>query len=385
MEKGVIGIVFISLFMLFGSVAFIIGQEPEGEEGPEPEGEGGEGGGCTPDCTGGKVCGSDGCGGSCGTCTGTDQCDAGGLCVACLDDGDCAPGESCDASGQCIPPGCTPAVDPALSGVCGTQACGVATNGTCGEVNCGSCAPGESCVSGSCVAYSPGSCESIYLYSNQSTLITETTLTLNISLPITARPAEIFAAWTADIPQARWIWAEATVSNPTENTTVEFTKTFNVSDVGGTIDGELVVAADNSYSCTLNGLVVGADASENNFRDDTKDTYSLSGKLQHGENTLVCEVKNWEQEGGTPESNPAGFLYGLSVDSGDCVAETPTKNCTDTDGGVNYLSSGTTSTDEDSNTDSCSGDGSNLTEYYCKDGAITSRAIPKCLLGILHQ
>jgi len=417
MEKGVIGIIFISLFILFGSVAFITGQEGEnGEDDPLFEGEGG-GGGCTPDCTGGKLCGGDGCGGSCGTCTGTDQCSS-GQCVECIDNGDCASGESC-VSGSCVDGSATCSdtdggIDYSVKGTCNdattftpiddectdsntldeyscseyglcgveSKTCdGVCVDGACvASTGCTSnadCASGESCsVGGICVAPSTGSCESSYIFSDFSTLITETTLDLSISLPITARPAEIFPAWTADIPEARWIWAEATVSNPTENTTVEFTKTFEVSDMGGTIDGKLIIATDNSYSCTLNDVFVGGDEGSMNFADSDKDTYTLTN-LQVGENTLVCEVKNWEQEGGTAESNTAGLLYGLSVDSGFCDVIVPS-TCTDTDGGRNYLSSGSVFVDEGVgdeipvSTDSCSADGSTLTEYYCEDGAITS-------------
>ena len=82
---------------------------------------------CVPDCTG-RVCGPDPiCGESCGEC-GID--------------------EFCDSVGQCILNTCTPAPDPTLSGVCGTQECGTATNGTCGEVSCGECSLYEVCDTG---------------------------------------------------------------------------------------------------------------------------------------------------------------------------------------------------------------------------------------------
>jgi|TARA_Y100000310_G_scaffold344913_1_gene460477 hypothetical protein len=86
----------------------------------------GSGSTCTPNtCLDlGYVCGSfsDGCGGT-------------------LDCGTCSSGFSCDASGQCISDSCTPAADPSLSGICGVENCGVATNtnGTCGTVDCGTC------------------------------------------------------------------------------------------------------------------------------------------------------------------------------------------------------------------------------------------------------
>ena len=67
------------------------------------------------DCTG-KVCGPDGCGGSCG---------------------DCAAGLNCNASGQCV--GCAPSCD---GKVCGDDGCGG---------SCGSCEDGLSCKEGQCV------------------------------------------------------------------------------------------------------------------------------------------------------------------------------------------------------------------------------------------
>ena len=78
---------------------------------------------CVPDCTG-RVCGDDGCGGSCGSCTpGVTTCNALGQCVACDpnrcagrecgDDncggtcGTCPPTETCqEATGMCEPPSC---------------------------------------------------------------------------------------------------------------------------------------------------------------------------------------------------------------------------------------------------------------------------------------
>lgn len=91
---------------------------------------GGVPGFCTPDCSG-RVCGSDGCGGTCPP----DSCDPST--------------EFCDAAGQCILNTCVPATDPTFSGVCGTQQCGYATNGTapndCGSVLCGTCPSGYGC------------------------------------------------------------------------------------------------------------------------------------------------------------------------------------------------------------------------------------------------
>lgn len=77
-------------------------------------------GGCVPSC-GGAVCGPDGCGGVCGTCSG------GATCVEGWCEAPCQP--SC-GSAQCGPDGC--------GGVCGT------------------CSGGTTCVDGTCVSDLPG-------------------------------------------------------------------------------------------------------------------------------------------------------------------------------------------------------------------------------------
>ncbi|MFT3837960.1 MAG: hypothetical protein QM723_13310 [Myxococcaceae bacterium] len=120
---------------------------------------------CTPDCTG-KVCGTDGCGGTCGACSGAQTCNGRGQCVtsSCTPDctgkvcgtdgcggtcGTCSMGNACDATGQC-----TATCTPQCSGkVCGTDGCG----GTCGQCgsgttcnNLGQCACVPSCAGKVC-------------------------------------------------------------------------------------------------------------------------------------------------------------------------------------------------------------------------------------------
>jgi hypothetical protein len=110
---------------------------------------------CVPACTG-KVCGSNGCGGSCGACTTGFTCDSSGQCVStCVPSctgkvcgsngcggscGACTTGFTCDSSGQCVSscvPSCT-------GKVCGSDGCGD---------SCGACITGFTCdSSGQCVA-----------------------------------------------------------------------------------------------------------------------------------------------------------------------------------------------------------------------------------------
>ncbi len=155
-------------------------------------------GACTPSC-GGKQCGSDGCGGTCGTCKPGSSCDvASGRCVAgckpscgirtCGPDGcggscgECPTTSFCSALGvceptcapkcegrQCGPDGCggacgtcpPPAVCEAVKGICQGTCVPDCNNKECGPDacggECGQCPPPNSqCSDGQCVTISPG-------------------------------------------------------------------------------------------------------------------------------------------------------------------------------------------------------------------------------------
>ncbi len=145
---------------------------------------------CVPNCTG-RECGANGCGGLCGTCPATEDCDASGRCVCrpecsgreCGPDGcggvcgTCSAGESCNAAGQCQ--GCAPSCAgrqcgaDGCGGSCGTCPAGTVCNASglcecvpncvgracgpdgCGG-SCGSCGAGETCdTAGQCQGSSP--------------------------------------------------------------------------------------------------------------------------------------------------------------------------------------------------------------------------------------
>ncbi len=112
---------------------------------------------CTPDCDG-RSCGSDGCGGTCGTCPSGESCDSSGACAcrpscsgrSCGPDGcggscgTCSSGQTCSSSGRCQAP-CTPS--------CSGRSCG---SDGCGG-SCGTCPSGRTCSGGSCTG-STGGC-----------------------------------------------------------------------------------------------------------------------------------------------------------------------------------------------------------------------------------
>ncbi len=113
---------------------------------------------CTPDCTN-KVCGDDGCGGSCGTCT-EGTCNNSGQCETtctpdctnkvCGDDGcggscgTCTEGTCNNDSGQCETI-CTPSTCDDLSAQCGSIDDGCGT-----MLECGDCYVGSECIDNLC-------------------------------------------------------------------------------------------------------------------------------------------------------------------------------------------------------------------------------------------
>ena len=122
--------------------------DPASEGDACPEGTCYQGTCCAPACEG-KLCGDDGCGGSCGDCTGQQELCVEGACVcqpAC-DGMDCGDDGCAGTCGEC--PGMQ---DLCVEGACVCQAdcdgkfCG--DDGCAGS--CGDCPPGESCQEGQC-------------------------------------------------------------------------------------------------------------------------------------------------------------------------------------------------------------------------------------------
>ena len=108
--------------------------------------------GCDPSCLQ-KICGDDGCGGSCGDCEGDDTCDAG----VCAPPAECVP--ACDAKtcgddgcggscGTCDDPNTTCVNSNCCTPDCADKTCG---NDGCGG-SCGTCAADEQCSTGVCEA-----------------------------------------------------------------------------------------------------------------------------------------------------------------------------------------------------------------------------------------
>ena len=122
-------------------------------------------------------------------------------------------------------------------------------------------------------------------------------------------------AWVPSITGslAKWIWgtAEGTAVDGVTDETQTFTKTFVWSGDPSTAVATLKISSDNGYSVKLNGVPVGADASEFNYQ--SVDTISLTGSIIQGVNTLEISVTNKANGVTLWSANPAGLLYDLTI------------------------------------------------------------------------
>lgn len=149
-----------------------------------------------------------------------------------------------------------------------------------------------------------GECEDYSVYSDTSTQVD-----LHDAVPVTT---PVNGGWTASIPGATWIWSEADVTDSTTGITKTFTRTFNI--FGTPEDANLMIAADNGYSFSVNGHPSLGDTGEFNYTDDGKDVYVIpAADLNSGSNTITFTVSNFGLVDSTPATNPAGLLYKLDV------------------------------------------------------------------------
>ncbi len=162
--------------------------------------------------------------------------------------------------------------------------------------------------------------------SNDSCVVVSDVQTLEGGLPAVL-VSPIHSAWTAAIAGASWIWGENPISDAVNPLTETFTRTFSV--VGAPTGATLNIAADNSYSVKVNGVAVGADATEFNYSLAGQDVIVIPGaNLIAGTNTIEFTVNNFAQAGGTMASNPAGLLYKLTVNGTNCGNPPPVTTAT---------------------------------------------------------
>ena len=124
----------------------------------------------------------------------------------------------------------------------------------------------------------------------------------------------IHPAWTASIPGATWIWGHDGPSNPEVTQTDAFTKTFTWNGPISTVT--LDVAADNFFSVSVNGILVGNDGgSDNNFTSGTQKHFVVpAADINQGANSIVVTGTNEATPSDpNPQDNPAGVLFKLAI------------------------------------------------------------------------
>ncbi len=137
---------------------------------------------------------------------------------------------------------------------------------------------------------------------------------LSGSLPAVLQ-SYIHGAWNTSLG-GNWIWNVLGVTSPTTDEEATFAKSFTIP--GTPLSATLDVLADNSYSGFVNSFtsILGADAE--NF--GSPDSYNIPVEnLVNGSNNISFTVKNWAQEEGSAESNPAGLNYKLHVIYKECT------------------------------------------------------------------
>ncbi|HEV7121628.1 MAG TPA: hypothetical protein VGN56_02255, partial [Candidatus Paceibacterota bacterium] len=88
------------------------------------------------------------------------------------------------------------------------------------------------------------------------TLVSDTSTLQNNQPSVLVSP--IHSLWTAVLNGASWIWGENPNGDPVNGSTETFTKTFALTSIP--TSASIVIAADNSYSATVNGHAIGSDS-----------------------------------------------------------------------------------------------------------------------------
>ncbi|HEY5600944.1 MAG TPA: hypothetical protein VIK81_02535, partial [Patescibacteria group bacterium] len=128
----------------------------------------------------------------------------------------------------------------------------------------------------------------------------------------------VHSAWPG-IEGAEWIWKSAIV-DPDKSQTGEgpitFRRQFNLT---GNAVGTLRITADNAYSVSLDGTILGSQghlnpAGSNDQSWSSIEAYNIEN-VTPGNHTLTFQVTNYQTNfPDTPFSNPAGLIYRLDLE-----------------------------------------------------------------------
>ncbi len=120
------------------------------------------------------------------------------------------------------------------------------------------------------------------------------------------------STWVAKIPGAVWIWRTAKVEKPQDGTGMGFIREFVVPPSAKNITGTLKVAADEFYTCEVNGKELVSHEKGPGGPSAVKSA-SVAGIVNTGGNDVNCQLFNPGKPGTTWKTNPAGLLFTLEL------------------------------------------------------------------------
>jgi pimeloyl-ACP methyl ester carboxylesterase len=175
-------------------------------------------------------------------------------------------------------------------------------------------------------------------------LASDITIVSNETTTVNSNPASVLSfihsAWTADLDgdlgNAKWIWATDGPTDPTNDQTYVFEKTFTL--LNAVASSTLYFAVDNRATVTLNGNII-AVSSSTGFTKETEGMYDIpSSYFIIGQNKLSITATNeglWYNNNAW--NNPAGILYKLVIHESDIVMPTLASSIVTEDDGINDM------------------------------------------------
>ncbi len=118
--------------------------------------------------------------------------------------------------------------------------------------------------------------------------------------------------WVKSLESAKWIWGDDGVIDSTVDETQTFINKFGWGGSLSPLSATLKIAADNSFSASLNETLAAEDLTEFNF-GATK-SYDVTSLIQSGNNELAVKVKNFALANSLSTTNPAGLYYELTIE-----------------------------------------------------------------------
>lgn len=151
--------------------------------------------------------------------------------------------------------------------------------------------------------------------------------------------------WTPVFAGASWVWESEEASNPEDGEVKVFQTTFSLP--GEVTKSTLLVSVDDYFVATANGSEFASEYGEGNFLPENVFEYDLNAFLHKGENTLEFEVTNakyYFTGEATPQLNPAGLLFKLTVEGTLCTDSPSQTSQGGGTAGPNFIISGGTQT-----------------------------------------